>query len=694
MAVLQKMRDKFGVAISVIIALSLLYFIAPMDDIMRMFDKPQNVGEIAGTGITYEDYKAEVDKFSKINEITTGSSVQNEQAQQQIRNAAWQSLLDRYMFFKNCENAGIRVSDAEVADLFAGEHVSPAISQNPMFADESGAFSAARVREINTLAQTDPTVKIYWDYLKNSVRTGQFYSKYAALFTNSCVLTPSQQEELVFEGNLTADIQLVSVPYGFERDSTVNVSKSEIRAYYDAHKKDYKQVANRDVEYVVFEVKPSQDDIAAAASSVESVIDEFASTDNVKSFLLKYSDRPYSEYWYRKGELNTVSSDVDNFVFSTSGKGVSKVFKNGNTYYAARVLKSANVPDSVYVKHILLQGADAQRKADSLCNVVSRRPSAFASLVSEYSADKNSQADGVLGNIGWMTQTYMIPGLESVITAQVNKPYVVKSQYGTHVVVVTKTTKALAKKQVAILEKSAVASKDTYSSYYAQANNFSAIAGKTYEGYKKAVDSLSVYSHVQNSVLESTDTYGSIDHAKEVTRWVFDAKKGKTSGIITVDNKYFFVATVKEVRKSGYRSLAELTPMIENVLYTEKRNANKCAQVASQIAGLSSIEEIAKTLSVEPTSRKDISFSPMSAPVVEPAVLGAILKTQTGAVSGAIQGTRGIYVVKVDNKVNGSFYTEDDAKRFTTQKTQYSSQLILPVMQDAADVVDERARYF
>ena len=107
MAVLQKMRDKFGVAISVIIALSLLYFIAPMDDIMRIFDKPQNVGEIAGTGITYEDFQAEVNRFTTINEITTGSSVQNEQTQQQIRNAAWQSLLDRYMFFKNCDAAGI-----------------------------------------------------------------------------------------------------------------------------------------------------------------------------------------------------------------------------------------------------------------------------------------------------------------------------------------------------------------------------------------------------------------------------------------------------------------------------------------------------------------------------------------------------------------------------------------------------------
>ena len=688
------MRDKFGVAISVIIALSLLYFIAPMDDIMRLFDKPQNVGEIAGTGITYEDFKAEVDKYSRINEITTGSSVQNEKTQQQIRNAAWQSLLDRYMFFKNCEAAGIHVSDAEVADLFAGEHVSPAISQNPMFADESGAFSPARVREINSLAQTDPNVKIYWDYLKNSVRTGQYYSKYSALFTNSSINAPAQKAEIVLEGNLTADIQLVSVPYDYKRDSTVSVSKKEIRDYYDAHKKDYKQVANRDIEYVVFEVKPSQDDIAAAEGAVESVIDEFASTGNMKSFLLKYSDRPFSEYWYRKGELNTINADIDNFAFSASAKGVSKVFSKDNTYYAARVLKSANIPDSVYVKHILLQGADAQKKADSLCTVLSRRPAAFDSLVAEYSADKNSQADGQLGNIGWMTQTYMIPGLESVITAPVNKPYVVKSQYGSHVVVVTKTTKPVLKKQVAILEKAAVASKDTYSAYYAQANNFAALAGSTYEGYKRASDSLSVYSHKQNNVLESTDTFGSIDHAKEVTRWVFDAKKGKTSGIITVDNKYFFVATVKEVRKTGYRSLAELTPMIENTIYTEKRNANKCAQVASQIAGLSTIDEIASALSAEAVSRKDISFSPMSPSSVEPAVLGAILKTETGAVSGAIQGTRAVYVVKVDNKVNGNFFTDEDADRYTTQKAQYSSQLILPVMQDAAGVVDERARYF
>ena len=693
MAVLQKLRDKFGVAISVIIALSLLYFIAPMDDIMRMFDKPQDVGKIAGTDISYEDFQAEVNKFTTINEITTGSSVQNEQTQIQIRNAAWQSLLDRYMFFKNCEAAGIHVSDAEVADLFAGSHVSPIISQNPLFADESGAFSVKRVKEIDAAAQSDPNLKIYWDYLKSTIRTQQYYSKYAALFTNSAIDAPSQIEKAVAEANTTADIQLVTVPYGYERDTTINITNKEIKDYYKAHKKEFKQVANRDIEYVVFEVKPSDKDIADAASSVEAVIDEFATVENIKSFLLKYSDRPYSDYWYRKGELNTINPEIDAFAFS-GARGVSKIFNSNNTYYAARVLRTANIPDSVYVKHILLNGVDADKKADSLISIIARRPSKFAELAAQYSEDKNSQFDGEMGTIGWMTQTYMIPGLESVMTATTGRPYVVKSQYGTHVVLVTKATRPLVKKQVAILEKAAVASKDTYSKYYAQANSFASLTGGTYEGYLKAVDSLNVYSHRQNNVLESTSTFGSVDHAKEVTRWIFDAKKGKASGIITVDNKYFFVAAVKEVRKTGYRDIREVAPMIENVLYTQQRNANKAGQVSAQIAGLGTIEEIATALGQDVVSRKDISFSPMSSPSVESAVLGAIYKTEVGAVSGVISGARGVYVLKLDRKDVGSYYTADDAKGYTTQKAQYSTQMITPVMQEAADVVDERARYF
>lgn len=693
MAVLQKMRNKFGVAISVIIALSLLYFIAPMDDLMNLFGRPENVGEINGTGISYEDFSAEVGTFTTINEITTGSSAQTDQAHQQIRNAAWQSLLDRFMFFKNCEAAGIKVSDAEVADLIAGNHISPIIEQNPLFQAEDGTFSVERVREINRQAESDETLKLYWNYLKQTVRTQQFYAKYGSLFAYSAVESPLSLKEAVEAGNTTADIELVTIPYGYVRDTTVKVSNKEIKAYYKAHQDEFKQKASRDIEYVVFEVKPSAADVAYTEKSINDVLVEFAKTDNLKNFLLKNSDRSLSNRWYKKGELATVSADIDKFVFSGS-KGISPVVKEGNSFFSARVIDSENVPDSVYVKHILLQGAGAAKKADSLAAVVTKTPARFAELVLNYSADQGSADGGQLGNIGWMTQSYMIPGFESVLTAKVGKPYVIKTQYGSHVVVVTKTTKPIAKKQVAILEKSVLASKETFNGFYNEANKFATLAGGTLDGYLKAVDSLGVYSHKQNRVLESTSTFGSVDQAREVTRWVFEAKKGKASGIITVNNTFFFVAAVKEVRKDGFAELSEVSSQIQSKLYTDKRNAHKAELVAESLAENPTLEAVAEANGTTVSTRSDISFSPMSAGVVEPALLGAILKSEIGAVSGPVQGQNGVYVFKTTRRDTGAFFTEDDAKNYANQKAQYSSQMIMPVMQEAANVVDNRARYY
>ncbi|MBR6458117.1 MAG: peptidylprolyl isomerase, partial [Bacteroidales bacterium] len=467
----------------------------------------------------------------------------------------------------------------------------------------------------------------------------------------------------------------------------------EIKAYYKAHQDEFKQKASRDIEYVVFEVKPSAADVAYTEKSINDVLDEFAKTDNLKNFLLKNSDRSLSNRWYKKGELATVSADIDKFVFSGS-KGISPVVKEGNSFFSARVIDSENVPDSVYVKHILLQGAGAAKKADSLAAVVTKTPARFAELVLNYSADQGSADGGQLGNIGWMTQSYMIPGFESVLTAKVGKPYVIKTQYGSHVVVVTKTTKPIAKKQVAILEKSVLASKETFNGFYNEANKFATLAGGTLDGYLKAVDSLGVYSHKQNRVLESTSTFGSVDQAREVTRWVFEAKKGKASGIITVNNTFFFVAAVKEVRKDGFAELSEVSSQIQSKLYTDKRNAHKAELVAESLAENPTLEAVAEANGTTVSTRSDISFSPMSAGVVEPALLGAILKSEIGAVSGPVQGQNGVYVFKTTRRDTGAFFTEDDAKNYANQKAQYSSQMIMPVMQEAANVVDNRARYY
>jgi len=697
MAVLQKIRVKFGLAISIIIALALLSFIidpSTLESALNSMSSKYDVGVIDGNAISYTDFKEEEDKYTLIHEIMTGSTVKNEQVQSQIRDAAWQGLVDKFLVVKNAKAAGINIGEDEMTDLVTGSMVSPLIAQNYMFLDEDGNFSPDALKEFVASIDNDESgrSRVYWNYLQNSINTQQYYTKYGAMFSASEVQNPLMLRKAIEENNTTSNADYVMVPFGYEMDSTIVVSDKEIRDYYAAHKKFYKQQESRDIEYVVFEVIPSAEDIADINDKMVELYDEFCTSSNIKSFLAKNSDRPYSDKWYKKGELASVSQDIDDYAFGANSSQPSAIINIDNTFYAARVMAKANIPDSALVKHILLQGAEAAATADEIVADIKKGQS-FSDLAAMYSVDKNSAFEGELGTIGWMTQNYMIPGFESVITAEINKPFVLKTQYGTHVVLVSKKSKPIEKKQVAILEKTAIAGNDTFNKYYSKANNFAAVAAGGYKNYRAAVDSLGVYSHPMN-VLESTSAYGSVDNAKEVTRWAFDNKPGKVSEIMTVNGNFFFIATVKAAHKEGFSTIEEVAPGIKSYLMNKKTGEKKAAEVAEKIAGLTDMAAVAEALGTSVSSKEGIAFASMRGAGMDPVLIGAISGAPVNKISAPVQGTFAVYVFNVTGRDTGAFYTEEDAKNFEKQKLQYLTQMVVPVMINDAEVVDHRARFF
>jgi len=101
MAVLEKIRVKFGLVASIIIALGLLSFIIDPNEVISAFQSMSSrndVGNINGKAISYTDFQEENDKMTKVNEIMSGSSVQSADQQGQVRNATWQDLIYRYLF--------------------------------------------------------------------------------------------------------------------------------------------------------------------------------------------------------------------------------------------------------------------------------------------------------------------------------------------------------------------------------------------------------------------------------------------------------------------------------------------------------------------------------------------------------------------------------------------------------------------
>ena len=655
MAVLETIRVKFGIVITALIAVALLSFIidpTTLQSVSSSMSSKYDVGNIDGKSVSYTDFQAEVDKFTTINEITTGSSAQNEQQQISIRNAAWQALVDQFLFIKNAKKAGFNVGKEEMVAIISGELDSPVFTQNPTFYDENGVFSKERVLEFKSYVDSDQSgrMKMFWDYIQNTALTQEYYAKYMSLFTQSDVINPLMLAEQIAENNNTFNVEFVMLPYGYSKDTTIVVSDSEIKKYYESHKKFYKQQASRDIEYVVFEVVPSAEDIAAANKAILEVYEEFAATENMKSFLLANSDRQYDAHWYKEGELNSVSSVVDDYVFSNNAN-LSGVLSDGNTFYAVKVMDTANVPEEVYVRYA---------QADSL--LASAEPQ-------------------------WVPQT---PGFEDLMTAGRGARMTINGL----VFEVLDTRNAIEKKRVAILSKEAVAGKETVNGFYTKANTFATKTAGKYENFKKAAEEEGVYAHPVNKMLESADRLGSVENTKEVTRWAFEAKEGQASNIITVNNNYFIVAALKGIHKEGYTPVNEVSAQISNKLYNEKRAEKKAAEVAEKISGLEDLAAIAEVLGTTVSTKDGLAFSSLSSQGTDLKFIGAASVAEVGKVCGPVAGNMGVYVFKVTGREEGSFFTEEDAKARKAQMAQYSTQMIVPTMADDADVKDNRARFF
>lgn len=698
MAVLEKIRVKFGIFISVVIALALLSFIIDPNTISQVastMSSKYRVGKIDGNSVSYQDFENELNYQNRIFEYMYRRNANTDQEMEYVRNMAWKTFVDRYMFLANARKAGIQVGESELVNLTSGDMVSPVMAQ--IFVDETGAFSTEMLDSYIKNMQYDQTgqAEMFWQYLQKTITTDQYYTKYNSLFTASDFVNPLMMTNEIAENNNSVNVEFVMVPYGYQRDTTITVSNSEIRAYYKEHKKLYRQTASRDIEYVVFEVKPSQTDISDANEKVVKVYDEFASTDNVKNFLMKNSDRQYTDEWYRKGELRTVSQDIDNFVFDKSSKvnAVSQVLTKDNTFYVARVMDSAMVPDSVFVKGILLQGVQTDL-ADSLMNVLRTGKDNFENVAAQYSA-LNAPQGGVPGDYGWLTKNTMFPGMESVFTARMNSLYVIDTQYGKHIVKVTDRSEPVLKKKVAVLEKEALPSGNTINEYYVKANELATKADGKYDNFKSAAEESGLAILTRNNLREGDETVGSVnDRTKEISKWAFDAREGKVSNVLNINNDYYVVAALKKIHKDGYAPIADVASGIQSILYNQKLGEKKTAEVAAKIAGLDSMEAIADTLGTTVSTREGISFSSYMNQGLDPKFIGAVCAAEVGVISAPLNGNIGVYVYKVLSHDTGSSFTEDDVRSRAAQMSYYSTQSLLPVMMQDAGVEDNRARFY
>ncbi|MEN6618559.1 MAG: SurA N-terminal domain-containing protein [Rikenellaceae bacterium] len=699
MAVLEKIRVKLGAFITLLIGVALLSFIIDADTLqsaLSMFSSKNDVGEINGKAISYRDFQKKIDYYTQIHQLTTGSSTLDEQGQELVNQSAWQDFINENVLITAIKSAGIAVGEDELFDLSQGSKISPVLLREQSFIAPDGQFDRSRlVQFIKAIPQDNSgNLSTYWKYLENSMKNEQMFTKYISLLAKSNIANPVELRRSIEENNITSDVSFIIQPFGMAVDTTVTVSKQEIRNYYNKYKNNFEQNASRDIEYVVYEVVPSLHDVNLAQADINKVYDEFVSASNLKSFLARNSDRPLNSYFYKAGELAAISPILDSFAFKAGLSSVLPVYQEGNVFRAARISSIKQIPDSVNVQHILIQNADkvlAKAKADSLIKLIEGGAD-FSAVAAANSADKNPNA--APGELGWMTQSYNIPGFDTCFVIAPNKMITIETNYGLHIVRVKERTKPVKKVQLAILEKDAVASKETFQNFYSKANDLVSKSDGKIEKFNAAVKEFNLSPIPANGIAEGAKTVATYPNAREISRWAYEAKVGDVSQIISVDNKYFFVVALTAAREAGIPELADVESNIAAILKREKTNEKMLASIKEQVQGMTSLEEIAAKLGSVVSKQTGISFGAIGSRSFDPKFVGSVAGAKENTLTGPVSGNVGVYIFNVDARQTGAFFTEDDAKARSNQMFGYQIQMLPSILEKAADVKDNRTKFF
>lgn len=673
MASLNTLRTKFGVVLSIVIGLALLAFILSLKAEMGFTGNDPKVGEMAGEKILYSEY------WNQYEQIKAQSGIQetDEQQSAMLAQATWQSLIAKHLFEPIFEQMGLQFTDAERQAVLAGEQYSQTLMN--AFADPmTGEYNVAAVSQFLAEAETNPEAAAAWQQLSEQLGLESNMTKFMGLVRAGVYANKLEVAQGVVAANKTFAGKVVSKRYSDVADSLFEVSSADIKNYYKANKEAFKQLPNRSLSYVVFEVTPTEQDMAVLEEKVLGVGEEFAVAENIRSFVRDNSYGSIAE--------NFVSQDMllaDEAEALMAGKMYGPVLKN-NQWTMARVADSKMAPDSLGIRHIVLPYTETEL-ADSLMTVL-KGGANFAEVAAQYSLAQTAQVGGEVGVMPFAAFTGEFA--ETLATAK--KGDIVKIAVGDMIQLmeVYRADKPSKHVKVATITYPVEASSATRTGIYSQAGTFTVNAK---EGFSEAATTAAITPRVV-TLMQGDRTIRGLEDSREVARWAYGAKEGEISEIFKVDGNYV-IATVTNIDDEEYTPVAKVATQIRAELMRQQ----KYDYLKEQVKG-ATIDEVAAALGVEATDFNEVGFGSyfVAGPGLEPGLVGAITTTeQTGQVSAPVKGLNGLYVFQVDAVEDSAAQTaEAEQVRAQAVLENNMQQFSLQALQEQADIKDERGRWF
>lgn len=672
MAVIGSIRKRSGLLVGAI-ALSIFLFLLG-DAVNNNFGvlkggKGNDAGSVDGEKITYKEYSDQVSENVKNMESQYKMSLP-EQQRNEVNKQTWDDLVTKIVMNEASAKTGLAVSDDEMVALTTTKDASPMIRQP--FGGER--FDPTYVKQflqnidIDEKGQEPGYKRKAWNQLVKEVKKSQLQSKYALLVAKGVGNVPTwMAEEMYYEANKTADFKYTSIPYSDVNDNEIKYTDADLKDYLSKNPSKFASPDEvRNIRYVAFNIVASSIDSATTLKSLTDRLDEFkkgVSKSDDSLFVKLYSETPFDDLYRTKDQL--MGSVIADSIFSLPLKTVIGPYVENGSYKYARISARKMMSDSVKVKEIVFSFANVKTEAeqktklqmiDSLFKAIDSLHADFGAVAAAYSDDPASKANG--GVVGWVN--FANPQLDEYYKSIVfhngepGKTYKYLDGNNNLIKFIQIAEEKPSKQgvKVAYFTHAIIPSQETENNIYSTVNQFVS-TNSTEEKFKAYMK-----DHPQDVKPGMNITKGSYDvmglgSARPLVKWVFSAKRGDISPIIslgsTATDRKHVIAYLESVTGKGTPDLESVKEAVKFRYLQDKKYELLSKKITD--AKASTVDELAAKIGKSALEADKVTFQSGNLPTGnEPAVAATGVYIAAGKMSGPIKGNNGVYVVQ---KING-----------------------------------------
>ncbi len=725
MAVIGKIRKYSGLLI-VIIGIALASFV--LQDLFGpkrcRRNRAVEFAEIGDEKVTKQDFDAKVTEQEDLYKQQSGKENLTPAENFQIMTSAWDQMEKDMIMLKEYEELGLAIeheespkpsiSPEELYDLVAGNFLHPYIIQS--FTDpKTGQVDRQQINGfLQNFDQLKEEQKVQWKKLENAVKEDRINTKYNTLIAKGYYMPKAFAKRMFEESNRVAQLKMVGVKYQTISDSAISLTDADYQKYYDEHSFEYEVEPSVDVDYVIWDVQPSEADKKKVDEEVAKTYKDLQAVQikDIETFVNANSDVLYDSTYLKKGSLPV---QMDSILFSSPAGTIIPPYLENNTYYMSMLVQQQMRPDSMKASHILImyKGApglnpeakvtrtqeQAKALVDSLYNVLKTNPKAFGALALQKSEFPSAQQD--TGDLKWFADgdNNFKLFFDTCLYMKVGQMKVLQSNLGYHIVYLTGRTPDVKKVKVAMITREIKPGSQTFNNYYAQASEFAG-QNRTAADFNKTIAAKGLNKRNAQFVGKMDYSLPGLESSREIIRWAFDEKseKGVVSNQVFDTQGKYVVALLVDRREKGIATLEQVKTYIEPLVKREKKAEKIIANLNTSLSTIKDIPTLAAKFNTKSDTVTSLTFSAYNLPNFgpEPSVIGTIFSMKPNVLSAPVKGDMAVYVLQLDRIVeppSTGDYTmmQSQLSAFFKQRIQND---VFKAIKDETKIVDNRIFYY